>query len=98
MDSKKITLWMGNFENWMNQTYLYNLMESVNVFSSDIILKNYPNKPGCVFLKFFSKEMAQNVLDKYYSKTIKSIKLQINQVHSLEQKFNYEKIIKFTVS
>jgi len=98
MTSKKSTLWMGNIENWMNQAYLYNLLKSVNIFPSHIILKNYPNKRGCAFLEFYSKEAAQNVLNKYNNKTIKGIKLQFNWVHSLEQKFNYAKIIKFTVS
>ena len=42
--------------------------------------------------------MAQNVLNKYNNKTIKGVKLQFNWVHSLEQKYNLTKIIKFTVS
>ena len=98
MTSKKSTLWMGNIENWMNQAYLYNLLNSVNLHPNHIILKNYPNKRGCAFLEFYSKEMAQNVMNKYNNRTIKGVKLQFNWVHSLEQKYNLTKIIKFTVS
>ena len=98
MTEENCTLWMGNIENWMNLSYLYKFLKSINIYPTHITLKNYPNKRGCAFLEFYSKEMAQNVMNKYNNKTIKGVKLQFNWVHSLEQKYNLTKIIKFTVS
>ena len=97
MTEQNSTLWMGNIENWMNHTYLYNLLKSINIYPSHIILKNYPNKRGCAFLEFYSREMAQYVLTEYNNKTIKGITLKFNWVHSPEQKYFYSKITKFTV-
>ena len=90
MTSKKSTLWMGNIENWMNQAYLYNLLKSVNIFPSHIILKNYPNKRGCAFLEFYSKEAAQNVLNKYNNKTI--------NVGNIDKSIPFEDVKKFFCS
>ena len=98
MSCSDSTLWMGNIENWMNQSYLHNLLKSANIYPNRIILKNYQNKRGCAFLEFFSKEMAEYVLTEYNNKIINGIQLKFNKVHSQEQKFNNSKIIKFTVS
>ena len=98
MSSQNSTLWMGNIENWMSQSYLHNLLKSANIYPNRIILKNYQNKRGCAFLEFFSKEMAEYVLTEYNNKEINGIKLKFNKVHSLQQKYNNSKITKFTVS
>jgi RNA recognition motif-containing protein len=89
---------MGNIEKWMNHTYLYNLLKSVNIYPNKIIIKNYKSKRGCAFLEFFSPEMAQHVLTEYNNKIVNGVMLKFNKVHSLEQKYNSSQITKFTVS
>jgi hypothetical protein len=42
--------------------------------------------------------MAEYVLTEYNNKEINGIKLKLNKVHSLQQKYNNSKITKFTVS
>ena len=98
MTEENCTLWMGNIESGMNLSYLYKFLKSINIYPTHITLKNYPNKRGCAFLEFFSREIAENVLTEYNNKTIKGIKLEFNWVHSLEQKYKFSKITKFTVS
>ena len=98
MNSSTSTLWMGNIENWMSQTYLSDLLRAANIYPNRIIIKNYPNKRGCAFLEFFSPEMAKFVLTEYNNKIINGVQLKFNRVHSLEQKYNSSKITKFTVS
>ena len=98
MNSSTSTLWMGNIENWMSQTYLSDLLRAANIYPNRIIIKNYPNKRGCAFLEFFSPEMAKFVLTEYNNKILNGVHLKFNWVHSLEQKYNSSKITKFTVS
>ena len=98
MTSSNNTLWMGNIEKWMSHSYLSNLLKSINIYPNRITIKNYKSKRGCAFLEFFSREIAENVLTEYNNKTIKGIKLEFNWVHSLEQKYKFSKITKFTVS
>ena len=97
MNASNNTLWMGNIENWMSQSYLYNLLKSANIYPKKITIKNYPNKRGCAFLEFFSPEMAKNVLTEFNNTIINGVQLKFNWVHSLEQKYNCLKIPKFTV-
>ena len=52
MTEENCTLWMGNIENWMNLSYLYKFLKSINIYPTHITLKNYPNKRGCAFLEF----------------------------------------------
>ena len=98
MTEENCTLWMGNIENWMNLSYLYKFLKSISIYPTHITLKNYPNKRGCAILEFYSREIAEYVLTEYNNKTIKGVKLEFNWVHSLEQKFKFSKITKFTVS
>ena len=98
MNASNSTLWMGNIENWMSYSYLQELLKSANIYPNRIVLKNYKTKRGCAFLEFISKEMAEYVLTEYNNKIINGIQLKFNRVHSLEQKYNYSKITKFTVS
>ena len=97
MNGSTNTLWMGNIENWMSQSYLFDLLKAANIYPNRITIKNYPNKRGCAFLEFSSKEIAQKILVEYNNKEINGIKLKFNWVHSLEQKYNSSKITKFTV-
>ena len=97
MNSSKCTLWMGNIENWMSQSYLFNLLKDANIYPNKITIKSFPSKRGCAFLEFFSPEMAKFVLTEYNNKIINGIQLKFNWVHSLEQKYNCSKIVKFTV-
>ena len=97
MASSKSTLWMGNIENWMSHSYLVDLLKSANIYPNKITIKSYPNKRGCAFLEFDSSEMAKYVLTEYNNKNINGVELKFNKVHSLEQKYNTPKIIKFTV-
>ena len=97
MNSSTNTLWMGNIENWMSQSYLSDLLKTANIYPNRITIKNYPNKRGCAFLEFYSHEMAKYVLTEYNNKIINGVQLKFNWVHSLEQKYNCSKITKFTV-
>ena len=97
MTASNTTLWMGNIENWMNHSYLYELLKKVNIYPNRITIKNYPNKRGCAFLEFYSPEIAKYVLTEHNNKIINNVHLQFNWVHSLEQKYNCSKIKKFTV-
>jgi RNA recognition motif-containing protein len=97
MNTSKSTLWMGNIENWMTHSYLYDLLKSSNIYPNKITIKNYQNKRGCAFLEFSSPEMAKFVLTEYNNKIINGVQLKFNWVHSLEQKYNCSKITKFTV-
>ena len=97
MTNSTRTLWMGNIENWMTPNYLSNLLKSANIYPNRITIKNYPNKRGCAFLEFLSPEMANYILTEFNKKVINGIELKFNKVHSLEQKYNSSKIIKFTV-
>lgn len=97
MKVSKNTLWMGNVEKWMNIAYLCNLLNSVNIYPSNITIKHYQNKRGCAFLDFYSKEIAEYVLTEYNNKEINGVQLKFNWVHSLEEKNNFAKIKKFTV-
>ena len=89
---------MGNIEKWMTHSYLSNLLKSINVYPNHITIKHYKSKRGCAFLDFCSREMAKFVLTEYNNKEVKGIKLIFNWVRSLEQKFIWTKINKFTVS
>ena len=97
MNSSTNTLWMGNIENWMSQSYLSDLLKTANIYPNRITIKNYPNKRGCAFLEFYSHEMAKYILTEYNNKIINGVQLKFNWVHSLEQKYNCSKITKFTV-
>ena len=97
MNGSTNTLWMGNIENWMSQSYLCDLLKAANIYPNRITIKNYPNKRGCAFLEFFSPEMAKFVLTEYNNKIINGVQLKFNWVHSLKQKYNSSKITKFTV-
>ncbi len=97
MNGSTNTLWMGNIENWMSQSYLFDLLKAANIYPNRITIKNYPNKRGCAFLEFYSPEMAKFVLTEYNNKIINGVQLKFNWVHSLEQKYNSSKITKFTV-
>lgn len=97
MTSSNSTLWMGNIEKWMDHAYLYNLLKTANIYPNRITIKNYKSKRGCAFLEFFSHKMANYVLTEYNNKVINGVKLKFNWVHSLEQKYQLSKIVKFTV-
>ena len=97
MNGSTNTLWMGNIENWMSQSYLYDLLKAANIYPNRITIKSYPNKRGCAFLEFYSPEMANFVLTEYNNKIINGVQLKFNWVHSLEQKYNCLKVTKFTV-
>ena len=98
MTSSKCSLWMGNIEKWMNHAYLYNLLKSANIYPNRITIKNYKSKRGYAFLEFYSPQIAKFVLTEYNNKIINGVKLQFNWVHSFEERCNFSKIIKFTVS
>ncbi len=97
MNGSASTLWMGNIEKWMSHSYLCDLLRAANIYPNRITIKNYPNKRGCAFLEFFSPEMAKFVLTEYNNKIINGVQLKFNWVHSFEQKYNSQKITKFTV-
>ena len=98
MTSSNSTLWMGNIEKWMSHSYLSNLLKSLHIYPKRLTIKNYKTKRGCAFLEFSSKEIAQKILVEYNNKEINGIKLKFNFVHSLQEKYNKNKITKFTVS
>ena len=98
MDFSTSTLWMGNIEKWMTHSFLGELLNAANIYPKKIIIKNYKIKRSCAFLEFNSPEMAGYVLTEYNNKIFNGFQFKLNRVHSLEQKYNCSKIIKFTVS
>ena len=92
------TLWMGNIESWMTYPFLSSYLNSIHIFPQRITLKNPPNKRGCAFLEFTTKEQAEFVLKNFNGKNIKNFELKFNWLKTLEEKYLSQKITKFTVS
>ena len=86
MNPSNNIIWMGNIENWMSQSYLYELLKKINIYPKSITIKNYPNKRGCAFLEFFSPEMAKKVINEFNNTFINGVQLKFNWVHSFEKK------------
>ena len=97
MNSCQKTLWMGNIEKWMNQTYITNTLNNLNIYPQKIVLKNHENKRGCAFLEFETKEMAEFVLKNFNGKIINDLEFKLNWVKTWEEKNATPKITKFTV-
>ena len=98
MNKHNKTLWMGNIEPWMNQTFLNTLLSSINIFPINTIVKNPSNKRGCAFLEFNTKEQAEFILKNFNGKIVKNLELKFNLVRTLEEKKSAQKINKFTVN
>ena len=98
MNTHHKTLWMGNIESWMNKAFLITLLNSINIFPRRIIVKNPPNKRGCAFLEFNTKEQAEFILNNFNGKIINNLELKFNWVKTFEEKYSSQKIAKFTVS
>jgi RNA recognition motif-containing protein len=98
MNTSKSTLWMGNIENWMTHSYLYDLLKSSNIYPNKITIKNYPNKRGCAFLEFNTQEQAEFILNNFNGKIFNNLELKFNWVRTFEEKYSAPKITKFTVS
>ena len=91
------TLWMGNIEPWMDSISLSNSLCELNILPQKIIVKNPPNKRGCAFLEFESRNVAENVIKNFNGKNINGLELKFNWVKSFEEKYSQPKITKFTV-
>ena len=98
MNKHNKTLWMGNIEPWMNQTFLNTLLSSINIFPINTIVKNPSNKRGCAFLEFNTKEQAEFILKNFNGKILNNFELKFNKVKTFEEKYSDPKITKFTVS
>ena len=98
MNSYHKTLWMGNIESWMTITFLSSILKEMNIFPQRIILKNPPNKRGCAFLEFNTKEEAEKTLKNFNGKIFHNFEIKFNWVRTLEEKYSAQKIKKFTVS
>ena len=98
MNTHHKTLWMGNIEPWMNQSFLASLLNSVNIFPRRIIVKNPSNKRGCAFLEFMNQKQAELILNNFNGKIISNLELKFNWVRTFEEKYSAPKITKFTVS
>ena len=65
MNEKERTLWMGNIEPWMSKYYLLSILNKLNIFPNKINLKKFDNKKGCALLEFLSREVAEEILNKF---------------------------------
>ena len=92
------TLWMGNIESWMTNSFLTAFLNSIHIFPKGITLKNSQNKRGCAFLEFASKEQAEFILKNFNGKNINNFIIKFNRVKTFDEKFSTQKITKFTVS
>jgi RNA recognition motif-containing protein len=92
------TLWMGNIESWMTDSFLTKFLNSIHIFPKGITLKNPQNKLGCAFLEFASKEQAEFILKNFNGKNINNFIIKFNRVKTFDEKFSTQKITKFTVS
>ena len=92
------TLWMGNIESWMTDSFLTAFLNSIHIFPKGITLKNSQNKRGCAFLEFASKEQAEFILKNFNGKNINNFIIKFNRVKTFDEKFSTQKITKFTVS
>ena len=98
MNAYHKTLWMGNIESWMTIPFLSSILKEMNIFPQRIILKNPPNKRGCAFLEFNTKDEAENTLKNFNGKYFYNFEIKFNWVRTLEEKYSAQKIKKFTVS
>ena len=52
------TLWMGNIENWMNENYICQLLNSINLNPIKIRILQNDNPKNCCFIEFDCPETA----------------------------------------
>lgn len=98
MNPTNKTLWMGNVELNMDETYIGNLLSNFGIYPNKIILRIQKGKRGCAFLEFSSHEEAANVLHNFNGKNVGRFQLTFNWVRTMEEKNALPKIKKFTVS
>ena len=76
------TLWMGNIENWMNENYICQLLNSINLNPIKIRILQNDNPKNCCFIEFDCPETADFVLEKYNGLKINNLILHLKRVIS----------------
>ena len=87
MDPLK-TLWMGNIENWMNENYICQLLNSINLNPIKIRILQNDNPKNCCFIEFDCPETADFVLEKYNGLKINNLILHLKRVISKKKENN----------
>ena len=98
MTEKDRTLWMGNIQPWMNKNYLLSALRKINIIPNKINIKRFPNKKSCAFLEFLSREIAEEILNKFNGKYLDNFQLKLNWVKKSNEKNMTNQNIKFTVN
>ena len=98
MTEKDRTLWMGNIQPWMNKNYLLSALRKINIIPNKINIKRFPNKKCCAFLEFLSREIAEEILNKFNGKYLDNFQLKLNWVKKSNEKNMTNQNIKFTVN
>ena len=98
MNEKERTLWMGNIEPWMSKYYLLSILNKLNIFPNKINLKKFDNKKGCAFLEFLSREVAEEILNKFNGKYINNFLFRLNWVKGQKNQKIANQNITFTVN
>lgn len=66
------TLWMGNIENWMDENYINQILNSLNLKPIKIRILQNDNPKSCCFIEFESPEIADFVLENYNGLKLKN--------------------------
>ncbi len=82
------TLWMGNIENWMNENYINQILNSLNLKPIKIRILQNDNPKSCCFIEFESPETADFVLEKYNGLKLNDLILNLRRVNSKKKDNN----------
>ena len=82
------TLWMGNIENWMNENYICQLLNSINLNPIKIRILQNDNPKNCCFIEFDCPETADFILEKYNGLKINNLILHLKRVISKKKENN----------
>ena len=82
------TLWMGNIENWMNENYINQILNSLNLKPIKIRMLQNDNPKSCCFIEFESPETADFVLEKYNGLKLNDLILNLRRVNSKKKDNN----------
>ena len=85
MDPLK-TLWMGNIENWMDENYINQILNSINIKPIKIRILQNENPKSCCFIEFEFPEIANFILQKYNGYKLKDFEVKLNKVNNKNNK------------
>jgi RNA recognition motif-containing protein len=64
------TLWIGDIDPWMDESYIENIFSSIAPIKSIKVMKKFGQSIGYGFIEFETEEIATNVLQTYNGKSI----------------------------